>query len=113
MTPSAPHNITIGTGDDRISPSAVFRLCGQASIGPIEVFDQSFLAISRPASPQRSVRVRSNETPSTKCHAPLAPLHNHGHAKRKPTSQPRMRATVNWIKQLQRVCVPLVSEKHG
>src|SRR3712207_2197209 len=43
--------MTIGTGDCRTMSRAVLRLCGQASIGPRLVADQSKERIRAPVSP--------------------------------------------------------------
>src|SRR5579883_3426893 len=56
MTPSTPHNMTIGTGESRIIASAVRRLGGHVSIGPSGDCDQSRDAMSCPASPPEAER---------------------------------------------------------
>src|SRR4028119_1487140 len=51
MTPSSPHRVTMGTGDRRIVRIVVFRLSGQASMGPSEVEAQSWARTRAPVSP--------------------------------------------------------------
>src|SRR3982750_1407812 len=54
MMPSGPQSSTIGTGDSRSRLVTVFRLCGQAAIGPRAVLLQSWSRISAPSSPPPS-----------------------------------------------------------
>ena len=71
MMPSSPHNITMGTGDGRISESALLRLCGHTSVDPMDVLDQSRATMSRPASPQLPRSVCWNDVPALNYDSPF------------------------------------------
>src|ERR1700761_46928 len=51
MTPSSPHNSTMGTGDRSRISVTVFRLWGHLASGPRLVLVQSNCRISAPSSP--------------------------------------------------------------
>src|SRR3954451_15796321 len=58
-TSSGPHLIAIGNPDARIIAMLSFRLCGQASLLPSGVADQSISRIRRAISPGRLVKART------------------------------------------------------